>query len=165
MPTCQWIRKGGNQCKLSATKKQGMDTLFCTWHQSQQPKTLDKTTERTPTQKQILNWVSQTILEVVMTPGGGLGTIKFGIQNPSQQFKNYNEYEDWVLIKVQEVAHFGLKNDANDEDKNDHYWELINTILPMLGSDKDDCGCQSSKADELRQLVEDLQSQMQSTSN
>jgi hypothetical protein len=151
MSQCQCIKKSGQQCKLKVSKKESDNQNFCHVHQSSVLTAKVGPNVRTPKEKKILDWLAQTILEVVMTPGGGLWTVHGKNPQPTHNFATFIEYENWALEEIAKVENSGL--DPDHEDYNWQYYDLFSDLCPMFSSNKDDGGRAYEKAMELQGII------------
>jgi hypothetical protein len=103
--------------------------------------------------KSIKDWLKQTIVDVVLTPGGGLKTVIMDDSlNPQSNKQSFEEYLEEAVIKI--LNHFApyslnrLESDDTD-DANALIWE----VFPMFWSDKDDGGVTYEKYCDLKQII------------
>lgn len=105
--------------------------------------------------KSIKNWLKQTIIDVVLTPGGGLNTVIMDDEEPtnaSNSKPTFEEYLEESTNKIlQHFAPYSLKELESDdtEDANALIWE----VFPMFWSHKDDGGVVYEHYCDLKQII------------
>ncbi len=95
----------------------------------------------------IRQYLSNLILNAVMTNGYGLQVNHnysvCSYRPPTHQFENFNKYEDWVILQLQQYCDhevFLRTNNLDYTDENGDYYsrfsDIFNIILPLFSSSR-----------------------------
>lgn len=110
--------------------------------------------------KMIRTWTKDKIMEVVLTPGGGLSPVfcNPNKQKQKQTQKTFKQFLNDVVLKVEK--HFvEFQPNWPEDDSSPSGIDLIEDIMPMFQTDTNDTTCMQLY-DELEVLILEKQNEM-----